>query len=93
MGEADALGTPFSCIIGLVDSLGIIFFDLSLGTCKLGPIFNDNLFIPWLNDSLVGNFIVMERKSLFTLSNSMAFLLIMNLLSMHGSLVLANVHA
>jgi hypothetical protein len=41
----------------------------------------------------VGNFIVMERKSLFTLSNSMAFLLIMNLLSMHGSLVLANVHA
>ncbi len=64
MGGADALGTPFSCIIGLVDSLGIIFFNLSLGTCKLGPIFNDNLFLPWFNDPLVGNSIVMERESL-----------------------------
>jgi hypothetical protein len=89
----DALGTPFSCIIGLVDSLGIIIFYSSLGICKLGPIFNDNLFLPWLNDSLVGNSIVLKRESLSSLSNSMAFHLIMNLLSMHGSHVRANVCA
>ncbi len=60
----DALGTPFSCIVGLVESLGIINFDLSLGTCKLGPIFDDNIFLPWFNDSPKGNSIVLERESL-----------------------------
>jgi hypothetical protein len=89
----DALGTPFSCIVGLVDSLGIINFYLSLGTCKLGPIFDDNLFLPWFNDSPMGNSIVLERESLSSLSNSMALRLIMNLLSMHGSLMIANVCA
>jgi len=89
----DTLGTPFSCLTKLVDSLDIIIFDLNLGTCKLGPISNDNLFLPWLNDFPVGNSIVLEKESLFSLSNSMAFHLIMNLLSMHGSLVPANVHA
>ncbi len=60
----DALGTPFSCIVGLVDSLGIIIFDLSLGTCKLGLVFDDNVFLPWFNDSPKGNSIVLERESL-----------------------------
>jgi len=89
----DALGTPFSCIVGLVHSLSIIIYYLSLGACKLGPIFDDNIFLPWFNDSLMGNSIVLEMESLSSLSNSMALCLIMNLLSMHDSLVPTNVCA
>jgi hypothetical protein len=71
-GGVDALRTPLSCIVGLVDSLVIAICDLNLGACKLSSKFDDTFFVPWLIDSPMGNSTVLERESLSSSSNSMA---------------------